>query len=87
MTKCERRRRTEAKSLRQLKIRVSHGWGTRLEAGYFKKWNAMSCRCRKHGRGCSPKLGASMCHGWGLHPAVVERIEGKRLCRDWWQDY
>ena len=40
------------------------------------------CGCQKRGRGCSPKLIASMCHmscGSGYHPAARARIERRRL--------
>lgn len=97
MDRGERRRRTEVKSLRELSVRIRlQGWDTQLKAGYFKKWNAVSCRCRKHGRGCSPKVIASLCHlgcpyktvrTGGYHPAVRERMEGKQMCRDWWLEY
>lgn len=83
--------RTARKARRQLKLRVRFGWQTRLIAGYFRKWNAMSCRCRKHGRGCSPKVVASMCHcgggDSGYHPAVRARIDGKRAVRRWRDEY
>jgi hypothetical protein len=39
------------------------------------------CRCRKRGRGCSPKVATSLCHrvSGDYHPAVMERIKGKRI--------
>ena len=53
---------------------------------YFAKKKSLGCRCRKHARNASPKIAASLCHGGGargLHPAVVERIDGKRLSAAW----
>jgi hypothetical protein len=57
-----------------------------LSVWFFAKGKSLGCRCRKHGRGCSPKLACSLCHGGGergYHPGVVERIAGKRLARAW----
>lgn len=50
-----------------------------------KRKRKYSCGCRRRGRGCSPKLTASMCHRGrgGYHPCVVERIRGRRLERAW----
>lgn len=89
MDRGERRFRTERKARRELKLRVRHGWTTQLEAGYFKKRNAMSCRCRKHGRGCSPKVTASLCHygGGGYHPAVRLRHAARAACAEGFLEY
>lgn len=51
----------------------------------MKKPKKRGCGCMKHGRGCSPKLVASMCHAGrsrgGYHPSAVERTRGHRLER------
>lgn len=89
MDRGERRFRTARKARRQLKLRVKYGWTTRLEAGYFKKWRAMSCRCRKHRRGYSPKVVASMCHhsNRGYHPAVQLRHDARTACAERTREY
>jgi hypothetical protein len=52
-----------------------------------KRKKKRGCGCRRRGRGCSPKLTASMCHlarsDGGYHPSVRERIAGKRVARAW----
>ena len=50
---------------------------------FFVKWKAVGCNCRRRWRG-NPKVPHSLCHrGEHQHPSVVERIRGKRLCREW----
>jgi len=89
MDRSERRRRTAHKALRELQVRIAFKWESHLKAGYFKKWRAQACRCRKRGRGCSPKVVASMCHhsSNGYHPAVYQRHESKRVCAEALLDY
>jgi hypothetical protein len=54
-----------------------------LPSGYFVKGKSVGCRCRRHRPG-RPRVVQSICHGGnGYHPSVRERIDGKRLCRDW----
>lgn len=52
-----------------------------------KRFRKFTCGCRRRGRGCSPKLIASMCHlgqsDGGYHPSARERIAGKRVARAW----
>ncbi len=38
------------------------------------------CRRRKAGQ---PKLGSGLCYAYGLRPAVVERIAGRRDAAAW----
>lgn len=53
----------------------------------FAKGKSLGCKCRRRGKGCSPKVVASLCHrggnGEGYHLSVRERINGKRLTRKW----
>lgn len=89
MDRSERRRRTTIQAERQLQLRIAFKWESHLNAGYFKKWRALACRCRKRGRSCSPKVVASMCHHGnnGYHPAVHQRHESKRVCVEAIADY
>ena len=95
MDRGTRRQRTARVTAAQRRIRLRTTWDTcpawilvpplRAEAGRFATRKALSCGCRRHGRGCSPKLAASLCHrsAGGYHPAVRARIDAKRqLQRD-----
>ena len=51
----------------------------------FAKDKSVGCRCRRRTRG-SPKIPGGICRGnsSGKYQASVhERIEGKKLCKDW----
>lgn len=89
MNRGERRFRTARKARRQLNLRLRTKWVTRLEWGYFKKAKAFACRCRKHGRSCSPKVVASMCHytGTGYHPSVHDRQAARVECSAGYLEY
>jgi hypothetical protein len=52
--------------------------------GWFAKGKAIGCRCRRSPKG-NPKVPGSLCHvgNHRFHETVMERIEGKRLCRAW----
>lgn len=86
----ERRDRTVryGERTRKVHLRAIHPSGVvdcicERSAWFFAKGKSVGCRCRKRQRSLGPKVPGSLCHGWGgdYHPAVRERIEGKRLCR------
>lgn len=75
---------------RRLHLRRAHPSGVvdyacEFSAWKFAKGKSLGCGCRRRGRGCSPKVVASLCHdgSGGYHSSVVERIEGKRLAARW----
>jgi hypothetical protein len=88
----ERRDRTirYGESARKTHLRVRHPDGVvdcicERSAWKFAKGKSLGCGCRRAGRRTSPKVVFGMCHDGirGYHPAVVERIEGKRLTKSW----
>ncbi len=94
MKKREKRRDRSyryGKSARDTHLRVVHPDGAldcvcERSVWYFAKRKSLGCSCRKRARNASPKIAASLCHDGGargLHPAVVERIDGKRLSAAW----
>lgn len=73
---------------RSVHLRIVHPSGVvdcvcERSAWFFAKGKSNGCRCRRTQRGLSPKVPGSLCHrGDGdYHPAVRQRIEGKRICR------
>jgi hypothetical protein len=90
----ERRDRTirYGERARKLHLRRVHPNGVvdcvcEFSAWKFAKGKSLGCGCRRRGRGCSPKVVASMCHDGrgGYHPSTMRRIEGKRLVKKWLQ--
>ena len=77
----ERRARTERYARKGLKKWLSLGFKAR-PLGEFAKAKACSCRCtRKHGL---PKVAYGCTYGgFCYNPAVVERVEGKRISQKW----
>lgn len=46
-----------------------------------------SCRCTSHPRG-NPKYSNGSCYLSGdVRPSVRQRIDGKKYCRNWEQEY
>jgi hypothetical protein len=92
----ERRKRTitYGSRARDEHLRVVHPDGAvdcvcERSTWWFAKKKSLGCSCKKHVRQAfgSPKLAASLCHSGGsvrgYHPAVAERIAGRRLVRAW----
>ena len=48
----------------------------------IKRRKKSGCRCSGHPSGC-PKVSCGPCYGYGVRPAVRERIRGKRVERVW----
>ena len=49
---------------------------------FFAKRGAVSCHCKRNRKG-NPKVACSICHGFGYHPSVRERIAGNRASHAW----
>lgn len=75
-------------STRREHLRIVHPTGDidcvcEQSVWFFAKRKSLGCSCRRSPKG-NPKLIRGLCHGMrGYHPCVRERIDGKRLCRDW----
>lgn len=94
-TREERRDRTirYGERARKLHLRRIHPDGVvdcvcEFSVWKFAKGKSLGCGCRRRGRGCSPKVTASLCHrgAGGYHPSVRLRIDGRRLARAWLAD-
>jgi len=92
----ERRDRTirHGERSRRDHLRVNHPSGVvdcvcERSVWWFAKRKSLGCSCRKHVRPGfgSPKLVGSLCHlggsERGYHPAIAERIDGRRLAAKW----
>lgn len=90
--KLERRDRTwrHGDRVRRIHLRQVHRNGEvdcicEQSTWFFAKRgvNRHNCRRRKSG---APKLGGGVCWKFDMPPRIRERIDGRRLCRQWMRE-
>lgn len=86
MGRAERRARDRRHGARVRRARLSmyngREWVGENTVLFYRKSKSLGCGCRRSKKG-NPKIGSGMCHSSGYHLCVLERIDGRRICRAW----